>query len=275
MSVLISRNLINTNAISNSAKNLYERLLVKAYDDINAFPSIANMSKEFGISESVVKRLLKELRTYGLIRIYKGMYPATNNYIIIPCAWVDFETTYTDSEIYIHTEEEFEEMKDKVRSYIEAEVDGIGLTDTVETPKPKKKRNIKTLEVRLEEVNRKCEKEGYKLNGADCAVLFAVAMKERGLKSTISSAKNNSLLKATFADIDNNTTRHLISVFVKHYEEIVPKNKDYNVPTIAGLCQGWIFSKLVQYCARLESAKTYDVVNHSNRVVITEDDIVF
>ena len=257
-------------------------LLNKSYEYVDSFPSIPTLATEIGVSSRTVDRYLKELRKYGLIRIYNAKFQGSNNYAVIPVEWVDFETTYEYCDIIIGSLEEFEELKAKIRAYVEQELVDSGFEEPLKKAKKKTKGtnsddSLNRLDIRLEDVNKKCEDESYKLNGADCGVLFANEMRKRGLLSPLDGKVDNAKLKRTFKDIDNDTTRLLIEVFVRDYEKIVDAwslNK-HPAPSIAGICYTGLFSKLVLYVGKLEERKKHDYHSHSNRPNAEATDIVF
>ncbi|MAO23958.1 MAG: hypothetical protein CMJ25_24680 [Phycisphaerae bacterium] len=65
---IVSREVILSPDLSIKAKALYSVLACYANKERTCFPSISTLSNDLNVSESTIKRLIKELKTKNLIK---------------------------------------------------------------------------------------------------------------------------------------------------------------------------------------------------------------
>ena len=65
---IVSRNIILDPDIKPSAKALYAVLACYSSKERTCYPSISTLSNDLNVSESTIKRLIKELKTKDLIK---------------------------------------------------------------------------------------------------------------------------------------------------------------------------------------------------------------
>tara|TARA_B110000285_G_scaffold70381_1_gene81014 strand:+ start:445 stop:702 length:258 start_codon:yes stop_codon:yes gene_type:complete len=65
---VVSRDIILAPNVTLQAKALYSALACYANNERTCFPSISTLSNDLNVSESTIKRLIKELKTKNLIK---------------------------------------------------------------------------------------------------------------------------------------------------------------------------------------------------------------
>lgn len=87
--------------ISWTAKGLYGRLCRYAGNDGLAFPKIASLARDIGVSRSAIDRALAELKRHRLIAASQRGFRRSNSYVFLYHEWINenlatSSTTYQD-----------------------------------------------------------------------------------------------------------------------------------------------------------------------------------
>ena len=246
---VVSFNLMIDKELSNNSKVLYTVLKGLAEDLNHIKVSEKELSRLMDCTDRTVRNGLSELEAYGLVAKYREQIKDVQTYVVIP---------YEIREVVqLDTVEDFEKLLDKVRIFVETEIDGKKsgkLEDSVIQDSQEKDEVIRGINKKLE--------SGEELNTYDYGAYFYKLNKEKnGMITNFRNPRALQIMKRVTNGKSQEENLKLIGVFIEVYDSKF-KRKGFECPTIEGFGTSWIYNIVVDCAKRyVEDNRELDLAN--------------
>lgn len=244
------RVVLRDSKISMGAKVVYFVLVDYAFNNIFCFPKVETIAEHLGMGENSVKGYLKELREYGLIKVWQRGLGKSNYYILMPLGSVkNLNSTekwlVPRDEQYI-TEEEFNILVKRIEEIKEGKEVPIEPIKEIKIDKTKERyeKNING--------NRK------RMSSTDLVTHFCVKYKEMYGEdykpSWKSEPKAINDIKKTL-DIDSEMMVQIIETFIDCYD-VNFKKGEFKRPRVGFMKVEFILKRILEVMALREERES-------------------